>query len=107
MSTQRFLPPVEMTRPMKLLVIAPRLKGRNKITNNEVPLGTICAILVSLLVLVTPLWAGQAEDALNEALKLHESGNPKEALALYDKAIKANPKLADAYFNRGNAHYDL
>ena len=25
----------------------------------------------------------------------------------YDRALKANPKLADAYFNRGNAYYDL
>jgi tetratricopeptide (TPR) repeat protein len=31
----------------------------------------------------------------------------QEALVEYDKAIKANPKLAEAYFNRGNAHYDL
>src|SRR5215470_18659458 len=52
-------------------------------------------------------WSGQAEDALNEGLKLHEAGKPKEAIREYDRAIKANPKLSDAYFNRGNAYYDL
>ena len=52
-------------------------------------------------------WAGQAEEALNEGLKLHDAGKPKEAIREYDRALKANPKLADAYFNRGNAYYDL
>jgi tetratricopeptide (TPR) repeat protein len=31
----------------------------------------------------------------------------KEAIAEYDKVIKTHPKLAEAYFNRGNAYYDL
>jgi len=52
-------------------------------------------------------WGAQAEDALNEGLKLHEAGKTKEAIQEYDRAIKANPKLIEAYFNRGNAHYDL
>src|SRR5215470_6207488 len=63
---------------------------------------TLCFLL-----LATSVWSGQAEDALNEGLKLHEAGNPKEAIQEYDRAIKANPKLAEAYFNRGNAYYDL
>ena len=54
-----------------------------------------------------PGWAGQAEEAVNEGLKLHEAGKLKEAIREYDRALKANPKLADAYFNRGNAYYDL
>src|ERR1044071_8644292 len=64
-------------------------------------------VALAFLLSVCPAWSGQAEDALNEALKLHEAGKPKEALVQYDKAIKANPKLSDAYFNRGNAYYDL
>ena len=54
-----------------------------------------------------PAWAGQAEDPLKTAVELHDSGKVKESLGEYDKAIKANPKLAEAYFNRGNAHFDL
>src|SRR6266571_1602298 len=52
-------------------------------------------------------WSGQAEEALNEGLKLHDAGKPKEAIREYDRALKANPKLADAYFNRGNAYASL
>src|SRR5262249_56200652 len=57
--------------------------------------------------MAAPSWSGQAEDALDEGLKLHEAGKPKEAIREYDRALKANPKLAEAYFNRGNAYYDL
>src|SRR5947207_15835707 len=69
----------------------------------------LCGAMVAVasLLLSRPVWSGQAEDALSEALKLHDAGKPKEALVQYDTAIKANPKLADAYFNRGNAYYDL
>ena len=51
--------------------------------------------------------AGQADDPLKTALELHDGGKVKEAIVEYDKVIKANPKLAEAYFNRGNAHFDL
>jgi len=47
------------------------------------------------------------EEPLKTALELHESGKIKEAIAEYDKVIKANPKMAEAYFNRGNAYFDL
>src|SRR5947208_15385962 len=59
------------------------------------------------LMTATAVWSGQAEETLNAGLKLHEAGKPKEAIREYDRAIKANPKLAEAYFNRGNAYYDL
>ena len=65
----------------------------------------VCAFL--LLTLPARVFSGQAEETLNEALKLHEAGNIKEAIQLYSDAIKRNPKLAPAYFNRGNAYYDL
>ena len=60
-----------------------------------------------VLLIATPGWSGQAEEALDEGLKLHEAGKPKEAIREYDRALKANPNVAEAYFNRGNAHYDL
>jgi tetratricopeptide (TPR) repeat protein len=52
-------------------------------------------------------WSAQVEEPLKTALELHESGKLKEAIAEYDKVIKSHPKLAEAYFNRGNAYYDL
>ena len=52
-------------------------------------------------------WSAQVEEPLKTALELHESGKLKEAIAVYDKVIKSHPKLAEAYFNRGNAYYDL
>jgi tetratricopeptide (TPR) repeat protein len=69
----------------------------------------LIAFLTALWVfpMAAPGWSGQAEEALNEGLKLHDAGKPKEAIREYDRALKANPKLADAYFNRGNAYYDL
>ncbi|HSC44041.1 MAG TPA: tetratricopeptide repeat protein, partial [Candidatus Binatia bacterium] len=51
--------------------------------------------------------AAGIEEPLKAALELHESGQIKEAITEYDKVIKAHPKLAEAYFNRGNAYYDL
>ena len=57
------------------------------------------------LVVSRPLWSAQVEEPLKAALELHESGKIREALAEYDKVIKAHPKLAEAYFNRGNAYY--
>src|SRR5262245_48588434 len=51
--------------------------------------------------------AAGIEEPLKAALELHEAGKLKEAVAEYDKVIKTHPKLAEAYFNRGNAYYDL
>jgi len=66
-------------------------------------------IFVALLALLNPSlgWSGPAEDALNKGLNLHEAGNLNEAIVQYGRAIKLNRRLAEAYFNRGNAYYDL
>src|SRR5918996_584968 len=69
-----------------------------------------CIELIAVLLLLlnaVESRAGQTDDVLEQGLKLHDAGKPKEAIREYDRAIKANPKLADAYFNRGNAYYDL
>jgi len=34
-------------------------------------------------------------------------GKLKDALSAYDKAIKANPNFADAYYNKGTIHSKL
>ena len=55
----------------------------------------VCSIF---FVIAAPAWSGQAEIALDEGLKLHEAGKPKEAIREYDRAVKADSKLAEAYF---------
>src|SRR6476659_2743459 len=66
----------------------------------------LTGLLFSLSLEVSVHGAG-IEEPLKPALELHEAGKVKEAIALYDKFIKANPKNAEGYFNRGNAYYDL
>ena len=47
------------------------------------------------------LFAGEAQEAFNEAVKFYRAGKFKEAIAAYDRAIKAAPKAAEAYLGRG------
>jgi tetratricopeptide (TPR) repeat protein len=54
-----------------------------------------------------PAWPASVEDALKEALSLHEAGKPEEAIRQYDRAIQMNPRMARAYLERGNAYADL
>src|SRR5690349_21528909 len=68
---------------------------------------TLLVLGACLLWAAPDLRAAQVEEPLKAALELHEAGKIKEALAEYDKVIKANPKLKEAYFNRGNAYFDL
>src|SRR5215212_677000 len=67
------------------------------------------SLTVSLFALLAagPAWPAGVEEPLKAALELHDGGKAKEAIPLYDKVIKANPKMAEAYFNRGNAYFDL
>ena len=51
-----------------------------------------------------PIWAAGVQEPLKVALELHEAGKLAEAVTEYDKVIKAHPKMAEAYFNRGNAY---
>ena len=60
----------------------------------------IVGLVLGLLIDGQSARAGHAEDPLKTALELHEGGKLKEAIVEYDKVIKANPKLAEAYFNR-------
>ena len=43
----------------------------------------------------------EANYFLRKAVNYHQFGDIKEALRYYEKALKRNPKLADAYANRG------
>src|SRR5687767_9213620 len=51
--------------------------------------------------------AGEAQNAFNEAVKHYRAGKFKEAIAAYDRAIKASPEASEAYNNRGLAYHKL
>jgi hypothetical protein len=46
----------------------------------------------------------QAIDAFNRGVDGDEKGDLDDAIAEYSEAIGLNPKLAEAYCNRGNAY---
>ncbi|MBI4823391.1 MAG: tetratricopeptide repeat protein [Nitrospirae bacterium] len=48
-----------------------------------------------------------ATDYFDKGYALAESGNYKEAISAYSKAIELNPELTDAYNNRGIAYKNL
>src|SRR6185436_8541148 len=59
-----------------------------------------------LLGLALPGAAGRAAETSNafqEGVKFQRAGKYKEAIAAYDRAIKADPKGAEAYVGRGSA----
>jgi tetratricopeptide (TPR) repeat protein len=65
------------------------------------------AAALLLLNLAAPSRSGEPPGAYNEALKLHRAGKLKEAVAAYDKAIKADPRRAEAFVGRGEAYAKL
>jgi tetratricopeptide (TPR) repeat protein len=68
------------------------------------------AVGVSLLVGLTAAghaWADAAEDAYDEGVRLMQQGQQHEAIAAFDKAIRLNPRSAEAYNGRGITYHEL
>src|SRR5215208_2137988 len=65
------------------------------------------SVFLLVITLCEPLYGGEAQNAFNEAIKHHRAGRLKEAIAAYDRAIKADPKAAPAYLARGTAYARL
>ena len=64
--------------------------------------------IILLFNLITPSVSAQtAEEFLQKGYLLAYNGDYASAIKLYDKAIKLNPNLAKAYYNRGHVKYDL
>jgi tetratricopeptide (TPR) repeat protein len=63
-------------------------------------LGKLCSTVVLFIGLPNLLFAGEAIDAFNEGVKFYRAGKFKEAIAAYDRAIKAAPNAAEAYLGR-------
>ena len=57
--------------------------------------------VVMLMAMPNLLLSGEAQNAFNEAVKFHRAGKFKEAIAAYDRALKAAPNAAEAYLGRG------
>ena len=70
---------------------------------------TICAIAITLVALLLAACGGisEAEKHHNAANEFREQGDWQEAIIEYDEAIKLDPQLALAYYNRGVAYHYL
>ena len=72
---------------------------------------TAIAAALSVLSLGSPLITGctnpLATQYFNQGVEKYEAGNYQGAIADWSKAIEINPQDAYAYYNRGNAKYDL
>src|SRR5512147_541106 len=68
---------------------------------------TWCAALVILVAVSRIAVASEAQNAFNEGTKFYRAGKFKEAIAAYDRAIRAAPTAAEPYNNRGLAYYKL
>jgi tetratricopeptide (TPR) repeat protein len=67
------------------------------------------ALMVSLL-LSTPIFsqsADPAQEAFDQGLAALEKGNPAQAVEKFTQALKLEPELDGAYFNRGVAYMRL
>src|SRR4026207_35895 len=56
-----------------------------------------------LLVVTAAAHGAEATNAFHDGVKNQRAGKYKEAIAAYDRAIKADPKGAEAYVGRGSA----
>src|SRR5204863_7509406 len=63
--------------------------------------------LVVFLLVPALARAGEAQNAFNEGVKFYQTGKYKEAVAAFNRAIKAAPKADEAYNNRGLAYFKL
>ena len=62
---------------------------------------------LSILLIPAALFAAEAQNAFNEGVKLYKAAKYKEAVAAFNRAIKAAPKSDEAYNNRGLAYAKL
>ena len=49
-------------------------------------------------------WGDEASDTYEEGMRLLSEGRHRDAITAFDKAIRLNPRLAEAYHGRGMAH---
>ena len=63
----------------------------------------------SLIILLVPsgVIGAEAQNAFNEGVKLYQAGKFKDAVAAFNRAVKAAPKSDEAFNNRGLAYFKL
>jgi len=67
---------------------------------------TVMHIVLSLT-LTELVWSDAANDAYDEGVRLLREGRHREAIASFDKAIRLNPRSAEAYHGRGIAYDEM
>jgi lipoprotein NlpI len=71
-------------------------------------LGIVVGFLMSAnAVFIQGAWAGAAEDAYDEGVRLVQAGRQREAIPSFDKAIRLNASFAAAYNGRGIALHEI
>lgn len=73
--------------------------GRTKLLVSGLFLGLITIFILACL--------SEAQQRSHAGVELAEEGRREEAIAEYDAAIRLNPQIADAYYNRGVAYANL
>ena len=64
----------------------------------------ISYLLIIAIVLLSSCESKSANDYLQDSKSVSQKGNYKEAIRFLDKAINKNPKLKEAYIQRGLSH---
>jgi tetratricopeptide (TPR) repeat protein len=64
-------------------------------------------LLIFFCLISWTISAQTAEEVVQSGLQYAQNGNYKKALKAYNKAILLNPALAEAYYHRGEIHYEL
>ncbi|MDP9130885.1 MAG: tetratricopeptide repeat protein, partial [Candidatus Binatota bacterium] len=62
---------------------------------------------LAVLLIPTLLIGAEAQNAFTEGVKQYKAAKYKEAVAAFNRAIKAAPKSDEAYNNRGLAYAKL
>jgi len=66
------------------------------------PINKLAAIVLLLTLVILPTSGQQtAEEWLNQGIALGNQGKFDEAIQAFDEAIRINPQLAEAWYNKG------
>src|SRR5687767_11300859 len=69
------------------------------------PIGFL--FLLAFLALPAVIIAAEAQNAFNQGVKLYKAAKYKDAVAAFNRALKAAPKSDEIYNNRGLAYFKM
>jgi Flp pilus assembly protein TadD len=60
-------------------------------------------VLMLVVGVKTEVWGDEASDAYDKGIQFLSEGRQRDAIVAFDKAIRLNPRSAEAYQGRGMA----